>query len=111
MAYTVVDLETTGATPGFSKITEIGAVRLEGGREVGSFSALVDPGVPIPPMITGITGIDDATVAGAGTTRRRGSGHTLHLRLRPSSTLAASPPARGPAGTGPCTRASVRTRR
>ncbi len=65
VAFTVVDLETTGATPGFSKITEIGAVRVEGGREVDSFSALVDPGIPIPPMITGITGIDDETVAGA----------------------------------------------
>jgi DNA polymerase-3 subunit epsilon len=65
VAFTVVDLETTGATPGFSKITEIGAVRIEGGREVGTFSALVNPGVPIPEMITGITGIDDATVADA----------------------------------------------
>ena len=65
VAFTVVDLETTGATPGFSKITEIGAVRLEGGREVGTFSALVNPGVPIPAMITGITGIDDESVAGA----------------------------------------------
>ncbi len=65
VAFTVVDLETTGATPGFSKITEIGAVRVEGGSEVASFSALVDPGIPIPAMITGITGIDDETVAGA----------------------------------------------
>ena len=65
VAFTVVDVETTGATPGFSKITEIGAVRIEGGREVGTFSSLVNPGVPIPDMITGITGIDDATVADA----------------------------------------------
>lgn len=65
VAFTVVDLETTGATPGFTKITEIGAVRLEGGREVAAFSALVNPGVPIPQMITGITGIDDETVADA----------------------------------------------
>ena len=65
VAFTVVDLETTGATPGFCKITEIGAVRLEGGREVATFSVLVDPGMPIPAMITGITGIDDETVAGA----------------------------------------------
>ncbi len=65
VAFTVVDLETTGATPGFSKITEIGAVRIEGGREIGTFSALVNPGVPIPEMITGITGIDDSTVADA----------------------------------------------
>lgn len=65
IAFTVVDLETTGATPGFAKITEIGAVRLEGGREVGTFSELVNPGVPIPTMITGITGIDDVMVADA----------------------------------------------
>ncbi|HET6494641.1 MAG TPA: exonuclease domain-containing protein, partial [Thermoleophilia bacterium] len=65
VAFTVVDLETTGATPGFAKITEIGAVRLEGGREVGTFSLLVNPGLRIPAMITGITGIDDATVADA----------------------------------------------
>jgi DNA polymerase-3 subunit epsilon len=65
VAFTVVDLETTGATPGFAKITEIGAVRLEGGGEVGTFSSLVNPGIRIPEMITGITGIDDATVADA----------------------------------------------
>ena len=67
VAFTVVDLETTGATPGFAKITEIGAVRLEHGEEVASFSTLVDPGVAIPAMITGITGIDDELVAGAPT--------------------------------------------
>ena len=65
VAFTVVDLETTGATPGFAKITEIGAVRLEGGSEVGTFSSLVNPGIRIPAMITGITGIDDAAVADA----------------------------------------------
>jgi DNA polymerase III epsilon subunit-like protein len=36
VAFTVVDLETTGSTPGFAKITEIGAVRIEGGRAVAS---------------------------------------------------------------------------
>ncbi|HJW75372.1 MAG TPA: exonuclease domain-containing protein, partial [Thermoleophilia bacterium] len=65
VSFTVVDLETTGATPGFSKITEIGAVRIERGEVVGSFSELVDPGVPIPPLITGITGITREMVAGA----------------------------------------------
>ena len=65
VAFTVVDLETTGGTPGFSKITEIGAVRLAGGREVDTFSSLVNPGVPIPQMITSITGLDDAAVADA----------------------------------------------
>lgn len=65
VAFTVVDLETTGATPGSARITEIGAVRIEGGREVATFSELVNPGFHIPSFITGITGIDDAMVADA----------------------------------------------
>ncbi len=65
VVFTVVDLETTGATPGFSKITEIGAVRVVGGEQVATFSQLVNPGVHISSMITSITGIDDATVADA----------------------------------------------
>ena len=65
VVYTVVDLETTGATPGSSKITEIGAVRVAGGEQTETFSQLVNPGVHISAMITSITGIDDATVADA----------------------------------------------
>ena len=61
----VVDLETTGGSPGASRITEIGAVRVEGLVVVDRFSMLVDPGRPIPPHITGITGIDDDMVRGA----------------------------------------------
>ena len=65
VVYTVVDLETTGSTPGFAKITEIGAVRVEGGEQTATFSSFVDPRVPIPRVITHLTGIDDAMVAGA----------------------------------------------
>jgi DNA polymerase-3 subunit epsilon len=65
VAFTVVDLETTGGTPGFAKITEIGAVRIEAGRQVSTFSQLIDPGIPIPEFITGITGIPQHRVAGA----------------------------------------------
>ena len=64
VAFTVVDLETTGGTPGFTKITEIGAVRLEDGRQVATFSQLVDPRQPVPAKITEITGISAAMVAG-----------------------------------------------
>ena len=56
----IVDLETTGGSPGASRITEIGAVRVEGLVVVDRFSTLVDPGRPIPAHITGITGIDDS---------------------------------------------------
>jgi DNA polymerase-3 subunit epsilon len=65
VVYTVVDLETTGSTPGFAKITEIGAVRVENGVQAATFSSFVDPGMPIPRAITHLTGIDDGMVAGA----------------------------------------------
>jgi DNA polymerase III epsilon subunit family exonuclease len=64
MSFCIVDLETTGGAPGSSDITEIGAVRVEELRITERFSTLVDPGVPIPAHITGITGIDDAMVHG-----------------------------------------------
>lgn len=65
VAFTVVDLETTGSTPGYAKITEIGAVRLEGGVPVATFSELVNPHMRIPPFVTGITGISQEMVAAA----------------------------------------------
>lgn len=61
----VVDLETTGLAPEACTILEIGAVRVAGLRLVERFQALVDPGVPIPPRITALTGIDRTLVAGA----------------------------------------------
>jgi DNA polymerase-3 subunit epsilon len=63
--FVAIDLETTGARPGTAKITEIGAVRFEGLREVSRFSTLVNPMRPIPPMITQITGITQEMVADA----------------------------------------------
>jgi DNA polymerase III subunit epsilon len=62
--FCVIDLETTGGSPGRSKITEIAAVRVRGFSCGETFSTLVDPGHPIPPVITAITSIDDAMVAG-----------------------------------------------
>lgn len=60
--FVVVDLETTGGSPGAKGITEIGAVKVRGGEVLGEFATLVNPGVPIPPMITVITGITTAMV-------------------------------------------------
>lgn len=65
VAFVALDLETTGARPGLCKITEIGAVRLEGFREVRRFNTLVNPMRPIPPFITRITGITQKMVADA----------------------------------------------
>jgi len=63
--FVVVDLETTGGSPKDAGITEIGAVAVRGGEVLGEFGTLVNPGVPIPPFVAALTGITDATVAGA----------------------------------------------
>jgi DNA polymerase-3 subunit epsilon len=61
--FVVVDVETTGWSPAADGITEIGAVRLSGGRVCGEFAALVNPGQLIPPDIVTLTGITDDMVA------------------------------------------------
>ncbi len=61
----VVDLETTGTDPAADAITEIGAVKICGGEILGEFRTFVDPRRPIPAYIASLTGITDATVAGA----------------------------------------------
>jgi DNA polymerase-3 subunit epsilon len=62
VTFVVLDLETTGGAPGVDAITEIGALKLRGGELLGRFETLVNPGVPIPPMIAVLTGITEAMV-------------------------------------------------
>jgi DNA polymerase-3 subunit epsilon len=65
VTFVVVDLETTGGSPQSCEITEIGAVKVQGGVKLGEFQTLVNPGVAIPPFISVLTGISNAMVAGA----------------------------------------------
>src|SRR6476659_3041916 len=65
VTFVVVDLETTGGSPHSCEITEIGAVKVRGGRHLGEFQTLVNPGVPIPPFISVLTGISDGMVSTA----------------------------------------------
>lgn len=66
LEYAVVDLETTGMSPGEGhRVTEVAAVEVSGGEVSGGFSTLVDPGRPIPPRVVELTGITDAMVDGA----------------------------------------------
>lgn len=58
--FVVVDLETTGGSPGVNAITEIGAQKVRGGKVIGEFQTLINPGVPIPPFITVLTGITES---------------------------------------------------
>ncbi|WP_157244443.1 DEDD exonuclease domain-containing protein [Nonomuraea typhae] len=65
VTFVVFDLETTGGSPAEHTITEIGAVKVRAGEVLGEFSTLVDPGSPIPPFISVLTGITDAMVMAA----------------------------------------------
>ncbi|HEX2773563.1 MAG TPA: DEDD exonuclease domain-containing protein, partial [Micromonosporaceae bacterium] len=63
--FVVVDLETTGGAPDGGGITEIGAVKTRGGEQLGVLATLINPGEPVPPFITVLTGITQAMLAPA----------------------------------------------
>ena len=60
--YVCVDLETTGCQSKWSKIIEIGAVKVRDGKVVDTFSRLINPGIHVPEYITELTGITDDMV-------------------------------------------------
>ncbi|MFZ5975327.1 MAG: PolC-type DNA polymerase III [Bacillota bacterium] len=64
-SFVVFDVETTGLNPSVERLTEIGAVRVEDGRITGTFQTFVNPGIPIPPRITQLTGITQQMVQDA----------------------------------------------
>lgn len=65
--YAVIDTETTGGTPRFSKLTDISIFITDGEQVLDEFSSLINPGISISPFITQLTGIEDEMVAGAPT--------------------------------------------
>jgi len=60
-----LDLETTGLDPVRDAIIEVGAVKFRESEVIGEFSTFVNPGRPVPRMITELTGIRDSDVATA----------------------------------------------
>jgi len=64
-AYVVVDVETTGGRGEHHRVTEIGAVKVQGGKVVDRFQTLLNPERSIPPNISRLTGITPAMVEGA----------------------------------------------
>ncbi|MFC5952358.1 DEDD exonuclease domain-containing protein [Pseudonocardia lutea] len=62
VTFVVLDLETTGGSHERDGITEVGAVKVRGGQELGELATLVDPGTGIPPNVVALTGITTAMV-------------------------------------------------
>src|SRR5919201_2060760 len=61
----IVDLETTGALPGWDRVTEIGVIEIDGFEVSSEWSTLVNPCASIPAPIQALTGITDEMVAAA----------------------------------------------
>ena len=65
VTFCVLDFETTGGRRSSDRITEIGAIKYQGGKELGTFQTLIDPGRAVPPEIMILTGITSAMVSRA----------------------------------------------
>jgi len=65
-AFAVVDVETTGMrSSGDDRITEIAVVLVHGERRELLFESLINPGRPIPVVVSSVTGITDHMVRAA----------------------------------------------
>lgn len=63
--YVSVDLETTGTSPKWDEIIEIGAVRVRDGEVVETYQQLVNPEFEIDPYVVNLTGITNEMVTNA----------------------------------------------
>jgi len=52
--YVVVDVETTGGRAGLHRVTEIGAVKMQGGKVIGEWQSLLKKFAPAPPCANSI---------------------------------------------------------
>lgn len=60
-----LDIETTGLDSSKDAIIEVAAVRFSGHRVEAEWTSLINPGRPIPPLITQLTGISNEMVRNA----------------------------------------------
>lgn len=63
--FVAIDLETTGLMPSNDEIIEIGAVLFENGLVKDIYQSFINPGRPLPYIITSLTGITDRDLVGA----------------------------------------------
>jgi len=62
---TFLDIETTGGSHVQDRITEVALIKIEQGEVIAKWETLINPGIPIPKNITGLTGISDEMVKDA----------------------------------------------
>lgn len=62
--FVFIDLETTGLSPYYERVIEVGMLRVSNGRVVDTINTLIDPGQQIKYYITKITGIKNADLQG-----------------------------------------------
>lgn len=62
--FVAFDFETTGLHPAMDRVVEFGAVRFRIGRELAEFSELANPGIPISPDASRVSGITTDMVLG-----------------------------------------------
>ena len=62
-SYIALDLETTGLDPQKDQILEIGAVKIQDGKETERYETFVRVGIPIPEKIQELTGITEEMAA------------------------------------------------
>ncbi|HEV7121607.1 MAG TPA: exonuclease domain-containing protein, partial [Candidatus Paceibacterota bacterium] len=58
-SFVIIDTETTGMRPPFSRVIDLGIIRVEDGTVTERFETLINPGVSIPSYIRRFTSITD----------------------------------------------------
>ena len=77
--YTIIDTETTGFSPKQNRVIEVGAIRVEAGRVVAEYQALIQTVERVPAAITRFTGITTAMVKNDGQDPFRVFAHVREL--------------------------------
>lgn len=66
-AYVFVDVETTGTSATYGRVIDIGIIRVEKGKVVGTLDTVIDPEIYLPPTIQSLTGITENELHNAPT--------------------------------------------
>ncbi len=62
--FVVVDLETTGGSAAMDRVLELAAIRFHNGVVEQRLEHLLQPGIPIPPFVSRLTGINSELLRG-----------------------------------------------